>query len=160
MPCQSVFINNNNPDPCPSSTNDRMTRRWPQHLLCNAELVRAHRHVLLLHGGCDGSQVPEVHLVEEVPDRLPDAAVRRHLHAPVPVALPQGLRLPLRVHGEWLLRCSGKGMMTWTISGVDRTARNHVPVPVLRLLQGQVPVSEEWTGGEEEGSHEWRREGG
>lgn len=41
-------------------------------VLCSSEHVCAHRHVLLLHGGGHGAQVPEVHLVEEVPHRLPD----------------------------------------------------------------------------------------
>lgn len=46
--------------------------RWSQHILRSAQYFRPHRDVLLLHGSCDGSQVPEIHMVEEVPHRLPD----------------------------------------------------------------------------------------
>lgn len=46
--------------------------RWSQYILRLAQYLRTHRDVLLLHGGSYGPQIPEVHLVEEVPHRLPD----------------------------------------------------------------------------------------
>lgn len=46
--------------------------RWPQYFLRVAQYVRAHRHVLLLHGVGDGTQIPKIHLVEEVPNLVPN----------------------------------------------------------------------------------------
>ena len=57
--------------------NERLVRsplhsRWPLDLFRFAQHFRPHCHVLLLHGGCHGSSIPKVHLVEEVPHRFPD----------------------------------------------------------------------------------------
>jgi hypothetical protein len=46
--------------------------RWSQHFLRSAEHLRPHCDVLLLHGGRYGSQVSEIHLVEEIPYCLPN----------------------------------------------------------------------------------------
>ena len=56
---------------------ERMVRRslHPRrtfHLLRLAQHIRAYCHVLLLHGCCHGTPVPEVHLVEEIPHHLPN----------------------------------------------------------------------------------------
>lgn len=109
--------------------------RRPQYLFRYAELVCTYCYVFLLHGGGDGPQISEVHMVEEVPNLVPNGAIRGDFHASVPAAV-QGLRLPEGVHG------------------LDWAARNHVPVPVLGLLQGQVLGEGE---GERSRKTEWRR---
>lgn len=50
----------------------RPTCRRSQHFLRVAQHVCSHRHVLLLHGVGDGTQVPKIHLVEEVSHLIPD----------------------------------------------------------------------------------------
>ena len=47
-------------------------RRWSQHILRITQHFRSHNHVLLLHGVRDGSAIPEVHLVEEIPHNFPN----------------------------------------------------------------------------------------
>jgi len=39
----------------------------PQHVFCPSKHLRTHRDVFLLHGSRNGTAIPEVHLVEEVP---------------------------------------------------------------------------------------------
>lgn len=97
--------------------------RWSQHVLRIAQHLCAHRHVLLLYDSRDGSEVPEVHLVEEVPDHLPNGSIRCNLHASIPIALHR-VQLPEDHHG------------------MDRASRRDVPLPLLRLLQGQVQEGE------------------
>lgn len=92
--------------------------RWSQHILRPAQYLRPYRDVLLLYGVCDGPQVPEVHLVEEVPHRLPDGPVRADLQPPAASVVPAVMPVPARLR---LL---------------DRHARLPVPLPVQRLLQG------------------------
>lgn len=118
--------------------------RRPQHFLRIAQLVRAHRYVLLLHGVGDGTRIPEIHLVEEVSHLIPDGenawknlpfrrqpiistyvvcvfsvAIRVHFHPSVP-AVVRRMQLPEKLYD------------------LDRIARRYVSVPVLRLLQDQI----------------------
>ncbi len=46
--------------------------RGTRHFLRDAQHFRAHHHVFLLHGGCHGSKVLEIHLVEKIPHRPPN----------------------------------------------------------------------------------------
>lgn len=62
------------------------------------------------------------------PPFLISAAIRGHLHPPVPAAVHR-LQLPEGLHG------------------VDRPARRHVPVPVLRLLQASLQQTESSSAG-------------
>ena len=43
--------------------------RGTRHFLRDAQHFRAHHHVFLLHGGCPGPKVRQIHLVEKVPHR-------------------------------------------------------------------------------------------
>lgn len=108
--------------------------RWSLDFLRTPEHVRSHRDVHVLHAGRDGSETAAVPLVEEILDRLPNDTVRRGDDPRVSTALhrlqlPEGVRL------------------------VDRPSRDHVLLPVQRILPAVLPAEEE-TGGErrEEGS--------
>lgn len=58
--------------------------RWAQHLLWFGQHLCAHCDVCLLHVGCHGTQIPPLHLVEEVPHQLPDDPVCSDLQSCIP----------------------------------------------------------------------------
>ena len=107
--------------------------RWSLDFLRTPEHVRSHRNVHVLHASRDGSETAAVPLVEEISDRLPNDTVRRGDDPRVSTALhrlqlPEGVRL------------------------VDRPSRDHVLLPVQRILPTVLPA-------EEETSDERREEG-
>lgn len=58
--------------------------RWPQHFLRSDQHLCPHCHVYLLHAGCYGTSLQKIHLVEEIPDKLPDDSVHHDLHPRFP----------------------------------------------------------------------------
>lgn len=102
---------------------DAQSSRRPLDLLRFVEHLRSHRDVYILPSGGDGSKGAAVPLVEEISDRLPNAAVHCHHGPRLPVALhrvqlPEGVRL------------------------VDRPARRHVPLPVQGVLPAELSAEE------------------
>lgn len=102
---------------------DGQFSRWPLDLLRFVEHLHPYRDVHVLSSGGDGSKVAAVPLVEEVPDRLPDAAIHRH-HGP---------RLPVALH---------RVQLSEGIRLVDRPARRYVPLPVQGVLPAVLPAEE------------------
>jgi len=45
---------------------------WPQHFLRSLKYLCTHYYVLLLHGSCDGTAIPEIHLVEKISHYVPN----------------------------------------------------------------------------------------
>lgn len=79
------------------------------------QLCGACNHVFLLHGGSDGSEVPEIYMVEEVHDLDTTGAVLHYAGLP---ALPSGVRLQAPQGLDLLLH----------------QQRCCIPVSLLRLL--------------------------
>lgn len=62
---------------------------------------RAHHYVFLLYDCRNGTTIPEIYLVEEVLDRLPNGAIHCHFHSSIPTVV-QRMRLSKRIHGlDW-----------------------------------------------------------
>lgn len=102
---------------------DGQSSRRPLDLLRFVEHLRPHRDVHVLSSGGNGSKGAAVPLVEEVSNRLPDAAVHRH-HGP---------RLPVAFH---------RVQLSEGVRLVDRSARRHVPLPVQGVLSAKLPAEE------------------
>lgn len=97
--------------------------RRPLDLLRFVEHFRPYRDVHVLSSGGDGSKGAAVPMVEEIPDRLPDAAIHRH-HGP---------RLSVALH---------RMQLSEGIRLVDRFARRYVSLPVQGVLPAELPAEE------------------
>lgn len=94
------------------------------HFLRTLEHVRSYSDVHVLPIGRDGSKITTVSLVEKIFDRLPNDPICRGNDPRVPITLhrlqlSEGVRL------------------------VDRFTRDHVLLPVQRILSTKLPAKEE-----------------